>query len=419
MPRQRGIVCPFHWSPRFWLKPLRPWPYCRGAPKRWDWKFHFPAGDKSVGADNIALRSQIRAAGRAGWTPYEPTRRGFVFRAGACGDTKWGKQHHLRGGRYYWPRRKPAIVATYVQGGTFTATLKITENAHHNGYVEFILCDVKKCGGEISKGCLRNGRICRKLVRKWEFRCELGRSKDCAPIDPNYPTRWYLPCSRTIGTKRHDFYKNVRYLLPGNVVCKHCVIQWYWVSGNQCNPPGLVHYFRGPRGPRWWGNCRGQSNARGGYAGWMKTCGGRRFSEEYYQCADIRILPRGRRYRPRPYPRAPRNRGNPLRFIRVYVNGRPWYNLNDGAQRWVGGARVGIEAVTWKRAPIKFVQFTAEGLNYLPAKQTRRPYFFGGPRARWNIRRRIRLIRGRWFWIQATAVDPNGRHHFISVRLHF
>lgn len=112
-----------------------------------DYFMHFPAGDKSV-RPGSGVHSQERAAGRAGWTPYEPTNRGFVWRAGVCGDMVRGNDH-LRGGKYY---NDGKISATYSSGGVIDVELAVT--AHHNGFVEVYVCDVDKCpGGEISPRC--------------------------------------------------------------------------------------------------------------------------------------------------------------------------------------------------------------------------------------------------------------------------
>eukprot|EP00171_Calliarthron_tuberculosum_P001300 IDg1300t1 len=46
---------------------------------------HFPAGNKSD-IPGAALTSQKKAAGSRGWSLYEPTRSGFKFRSGPCGD---------------------------------------------------------------------------------------------------------------------------------------------------------------------------------------------------------------------------------------------------------------------------------------------------------------------------------------------
>ncbi len=289
VPRQRGIVCPKKRG--YWIKP---WDEekCRNAPNRWDWDWHFPAGLKKSGCRGCGAASQRRASGN-NWTPYDPKAPGFRFRAGVCGDLKGPKEDHRRGGKFYYPKDKPIITGSYKSGGIFSATVSINSNGHHNGFIEFIVCKVSECGGEISESCLRSS-ACQKMIRVEEPRCETN-SRDCAPIDPKYPTRWFLPCTKTNG-KANDLYKNINFHLPKGLVCDHCVVQFYWASANECNPPGYADYFEGPNAPKWWGQCKGQSNARGGWAKWLKTCGGKLHTEEYYSCMDIEIKGNGGDY---------------------------------------------------------------------------------------------------------------------------
>lgn len=271
-PAQRGLLR----GNNLW-----PHPVDRNAP--YDPYSHFPAGDKNSrpGAGKL---SQERAV-NFNWTPFDPTKSSFKWRAGVCGDPKGGSQDHMRGGQYYYDGK---IVKTYNQGGILEA--KISVVAHHNGFVELHVCNVKQCGGEISESCFRSGN-CQKLIRTLEPSCESRDDKGCAPRDPKHPGRWFLPCA---SGKEIDVYggSKMRFRLPENLSCDHCVLHWRWVGANGCNPPGVVEYFRGPRGPKW-GNCPGQGGAIGGYTSVQKTCEGRSFAEEYYQCADIRILSRG------------------------------------------------------------------------------------------------------------------------------
>lgn len=247
-----------------------------------DFFSHFPAGDKST-VPGAGKKSQERAGG-FNWTPYEPMKRSLNWRAGVCGDLKNGRQEHIRGGQYYFNGR---IIRTYRKGGILKVGHAII--AHHNGFIEVHVCDVQKCGGEISEKCFQRG-FCYQLQRARNSKCDSGLAKECAPIDRNYPGRWYLPCSRN---RRSGFEiypaENALFRLPNGLTCEHCVLQWYWTSANNCNPPGVLEYFQGPDAPRNWGNCAGQGGAVGGFARSQKKCGGREFPEEYYQCADIRI----------------------------------------------------------------------------------------------------------------------------------
>lgn len=253
-----------------------------------DWKMHFPSGDKSP-VPGSARRYQIKQAGVEGWAPYNPFDPNFKFRAGLCGDTVDGTDHRM-GGTFYDNGR---ISAEFMQGSVIDVTVGVV--AHHNGFMELYLCDVGKCGGDISHKCFLDGH-CIQLQRARFDECENGQSTKCGPSDPNFPGRWYLPCASN-GTPsragRHNYLTYgpgfMKYQLPRHVTCHHCVLQWYWVSADICNPPGLEEYFEGEYGPKNWGACPGNADALGGYARNKETCDGSQVPEEYYQCSDIRI----------------------------------------------------------------------------------------------------------------------------------
>lgn len=268
---------------------------------------HFPAGPRSNAA-GAGLYSQMVNAGPYGWIPFTPLKYGFRWRSSVCGDSKQGPFEHLRGGEYYYGGK---IVATYRQGGAIKVELAV--NAHHNGFMEMHMCDASKCkNGEINEQCFTAGH-CVQLQRAWQDECQTGYSKRCGPIDRNYPGRWYFPCygfrDGSGKIKRYGSGATILYKLPSHFYCEHCVLQWYWASANTCNPPGVIEYFDGPDRPRGWGRCPGQGGAIGGVARGQRPCGGRRFPEEYLQCADIRILANGGSPKaPRPAPRRPRRR---------------------------------------------------------------------------------------------------------------
>lgn len=280
-----------------------------------DFKPHFPAGDKTA-TRGAALRSQIAAAGPPGWVTFTPLHPSFRWRAGVCGDALKPVAvpgAHMRGGEYYYGGK---VVATYRQASAIGVGFTI--NAHHNGFMEMHVCDVSKCGGEISQACFRRGH-CTMLRRAPNAECDKGDSMRCGPIDRRFPGRWYLPCSKY---PLDDFMRetiaprHVQYLLPQSLRCTHCVLQWYWTAANTCNPPGLYDYFTGPDRPLRWlrSQCRGQGGAVGGFAARRQTCGGSRFPEEYLQCADIRIDPRPNLAAAKPRTSStPRKRQPPLR----------------------------------------------------------------------------------------------------------
>lgn len=260
----------------------------RTAPN--DYHIHFPAGSKSV-VPGSALRSQERT-GRHKWTPFEPLKRNFRWRAGVCGDLRHRRNpsrgDHMRGGKFYYPKDSPRIVHVFRPGDILNASSQIV--AHHNGFFEFHLCDVRRCGGEISESCFRSGH-CRQLQRARTPECQSGNSQRCGPIDEQYPGRWYLPCSASNNDRKFERFgpDTMEYIIPNDIQCTHCVLHWFWSAANTCNPPGVLEYFDGEYAPRW-GNCKGQGGAIGGVARQQRPCEGSRFPEEYYQCADIAVM---------------------------------------------------------------------------------------------------------------------------------
>ncbi|GAB0489837.1 hypothetical protein MMPV_001063 [Pyropia vietnamensis] len=260
-----------------------------GAP--WDFKPHFPAGDKSdrLGAGRLSQASVVASQEGGVWTQFTPATPGYVWKAGVCGDALWGEGmgDHLRGGPYYG---NATITQTYAAGGTLSMSLYMV--AEHGGYTVIHVCDVAKCGGEVSGDCFVNGH-CTRLERAPEAEapgCAAGIRGDCAPVDPAHPDRWYMPCPATLNSPtRLGGDKTAVFRLPPNLTCEHCVLHWYWVAANWCNPPGLADYFKGPAAPSWTDSCR---PVQGGYKPLIAPCG-TVVPEEYHACADIRIVNNG------------------------------------------------------------------------------------------------------------------------------
>ena len=358
---------------------------------RVDYEAHFPAGDKSL-VLGAGFKSQKKAAGSRGWTPYEPWKRTFRWRAGVCGDLLW-KSDHLRGGKYYNGGR---IVKTYRQGDV--VSFDVTVTTHHNGFFSFAICDISKCGGEIGANCFRNGH-CHYLKRAWVASCESRRDWKCAPIDRAYPERWYLPCTNPNAKIDHYGGGKMLYHLPKDLHCEHCVLQWYWASANSCNPPGLVNFFKSNRSPKW-GNCKGQGEAIGGWRRWEQQCGGKRFSEEFYQCSDVRILPRLQQNKqkkknnrnkqnkrgevPRKLPRWwGKNRG-PLMKIVILGNGRPILDMYHASSYMINVKS--CKQITFRVETFRNVKggvaFYFNGKLWWNERS--RPYVFGGNNGVWQ-----------------------------------
>ena len=233
-------------------------------------------------------KKKVLSASGGYWKPYEPLKRGYRWTTGVCGDPLYGRQEHKQGGKYYYDGK---TVASFQPGQVVDFEMDVV--THHNGYVEFYICNLDSCGTkDIEAKCFRNGH-CKKLERAWVPKCQGGYDRMCGPIDPKYPGRYYLPCDYgrgefLVGGKRSG---RMKYKIP-NIRCKRCVIQFYWMTGNFCNDRGYTEYFEGPHGPKW-PKCRGQGNSRGGYNKLHGPCKGRKNPEEYWSCADVSVGHKG------------------------------------------------------------------------------------------------------------------------------
>lgn len=223
------------------------------------------------------------------WRPWEPTNPNVPFRrdAGLCGDAiaDAAPRAHEVGGKYGPPASLP-FVARYKPGAVVEFTADITTN--HNGFFEFFICDVTKCGGDITEDCFKDGH-CEMMKRVETPECESQEAKECGPIDPAYPGRWYVPC-RVGGHVGEHFMggKYMRYQLPAGFSSENAIIQWYWATANSCNPPGFVEYFEKYPLPAW-GQCPGDGGAFGGRNPVLSKCGGKEFPEEFWMCADVQV----------------------------------------------------------------------------------------------------------------------------------
>lgn len=224
----------------------------------------------------------VGAASPGGWRPYRPfTPGGRHAGAGPCGDRASDRRPraHERGGNFC-PAAALDVRPVYRSGSEIEIEVAVTTN--HNGYFEFFLCDVARCGGDPSPQCFKGGH-CRQLRRARVPECESGKSRQCAPTDPQHPGRFYVPC-RLPGTQ----FVHMRYLLPKGFVCKDCVLQWYWATANSCNPPGVTEFFK--QFPmKSWGQCPGDGGSIGGRNPMLALCGGDKIPEEFWMCADVRV----------------------------------------------------------------------------------------------------------------------------------
>ena len=115
------------------------------------------------------------------------------------------------------------------------------------------------------------------------------------PVDPTYPGRWYVPCCKIEHVSKHIVGGDsgtMRYKLPDNVECKHCVLQWYWDTANSCTPRGFLEYFEAFNNP-FGTECDGHGGAKGGYWAGMAACEGMSISGEFWTCSDVQMTKGG------------------------------------------------------------------------------------------------------------------------------
>ncbi|KAG6464063.1 uncharacterized protein LOC115452786 [Manduca sexta] len=183
-------------------------------------------------------------------------------KCGVCGDA-WDApppRAHEPGGRFY----KGVIVRKYPPNSTITIKVELT--ASHAGFFEFRVCNEPK---STTQDCL---------------------DKNVLKLDGRDATKYYPKD----GNKVYE----MKYQLPEDLECPHCVMQWRYIAGNN------------------WGTC---DNGTGGVG-----CGPQ---EEFRACADIAI---GERFstttrRPRPTYVPPNRR--PTLPTPEESTGSAWYGV--------------------------------------------------------------------------------------------
>ncbi|KAL4449391.1 hypothetical protein ABPG77_007035 [Micractinium sp. CCAP 211/92] len=185
---------------------------------------------------------------------------GAIWPAGQrsmCGDSSTLAQPrpHEAGGVFWTGAVVPASVLT--EGQVVNVTVRLTAN--HMGRFTFRVCritgnDVAAEQAQLTDACLDEHILLQANT-----------------TDAQFPGQrfWYVPGSQ--------FLFNMPYQLPQGLSCDgvsaRCVLQWYYLTGNSCDPPGTPAPYSRPL---------------------LGTCGaGVPYPEEFLNCADIRILPAG------------------------------------------------------------------------------------------------------------------------------
>lgn len=121
----------------------------------------------------------------------------FKGKCGFCGDRFGDPQPraHELGGTF----GQGVIVKSYPLGSTVNITVKVTGN--HKGFFYFQLCNLDE--GDESDACFERHQI------------KLADGSDTFELTTYRTGYYYIPIS-----------------LPSNVACKHCVLQWTYVTAN-------------------------------------------------------------------------------------------------------------------------------------------------------------------------------------------
>jgi len=226
-------------------------------------------------------KGTIMAASANIW-PYPETPASSA-RHGLCGDAVSDTPQTYLG--------QGPVVATFETGGILDVEAIIT--AHHRGHFEVSICP-SPVGGLVTQQCLDGHKLQRVAT-------------DVAVSPPDnrakYSGRYYLepPCAAPDypadidGAPDYVDYVDeyqpgqrfrAKYHLPEGLECEHCVLQWYWTTGNSCNAPG----YDGHTFPDDTSDCLDRLGRAGWWGPWLYVCGTEGYPEEFWNCADITIV---------------------------------------------------------------------------------------------------------------------------------
>lgn len=163
-----------------------------------------------------------------------------------------------------------SIVSTFEKGQTLSMDIVLT--SHHKGHFEFYICnknDLSSPENGIHQECLYQNRLLRDETYD-----------SISPIDGNFPWRYYVEPSTCMEFQLEPypgFKTTVHFKLPSELVCDHCVLQWWYFTGNSCNYQGYDN-FEGIDCEIPWYNKD------------LPRCeGSTAYPEEFWNCADIKI----------------------------------------------------------------------------------------------------------------------------------
>jgi endoglucanase len=189
---------------------------------------------------------------------------------------------------------------TYVAGSV--VEFKVGVSTHHWGHYEFRICDraldQNLESAEVGQRCL-NSWVLERAPRSPA--CGNSFEGDCQRKNPEHPERWYLPPPgsaemQVAGANWDDDWARpvdpnnevhtMRFIIPTDLRCDHCTLQWYYATGNTCAYD--ADYFDFDPGFKFWLHYK---------ASWAKcenSCCGPQgpglWAEEFWNCADIAVV---------------------------------------------------------------------------------------------------------------------------------
>ncbi|PRW59440.1 DNA damage checkpoint isoform A [Chlorella sorokiniana] len=225
----------------------------RGAHVHFMFVYRDPLSDGGYD-DNVSLSYKLPVREDAG-TLYGPAVVGSgatwpAGRHGICGDPAAGPLRHEVGGSLYTGR----VAAWWTEGSVVNMTVTIT--AFHKGRFGLRICRIQGTDAASEKAQLTEDCLNQNVLR------QAAVPGAQAPGDPYYH----------LGQIGNAFTYRVPYQLPQNLTCDgqtaKCVIQWHYLTGNSCDPPGEPAQWSSPQ--------LGVCGAGGAYP-----------EEAYYQCTGL------------------------------------------------------------------------------------------------------------------------------------
>jgi hypothetical protein len=178
---------------------------------------------------------------------------------------------------------------------------RVGVGTHHWGHYEFRLCkmslDKKLLSKQAGQDCL-DQHVLHRADRNPS--CGSETLGDCQYKNPKHPGRWYLPppgsetpfvvrgndANKLKPTSPNDEVHVMRYMIPANVSCEHCTLQWYYATGNACAYD--EDYLSFDPGFKFWNFYKADwATAQNSVCG---PSGNGFFGEEFWNCADVRVV---------------------------------------------------------------------------------------------------------------------------------